>query len=251
MRISDWSSDVCAADLIGGLAALARASGGLQWLADAIAGFARGHTGRRAGEFSIAALAALGDFFTANNTVAILVGGGLAKDIAVRHSISPKRSASLLDLFACLVEAVLPFGAQVLLAGALAAVSPLALAGKVYYCWILAAVAVGFMLAPYRGKLVDDWGPGFRSWVQRADVRDKPILEIRRLISEPAFPGFLGFIERLSTLATLPASWRTALSSVSGVYILVCPTTGQRYVGSAYGAGGFWGRWEEIGRAHV
>src|SRR3546814_13071927 len=81
--------------LIGGLAALARASGGLQWLADAIAGFARGHTGRRAGEFSIAALAALGDFFTANNTVALLVGGGLARDIAVRHGISPKRSAQI------------------------------------------------------------------------------------------------------------------------------------------------------------
>src|SRR3546814_16677020 len=72
-----------------------RASGGLQWLADAIAGFERGHTGRRAGEFSIAALAALGDFFTANNTVDILVGGGLSKDIAVRHGISPKLSASL------------------------------------------------------------------------------------------------------------------------------------------------------------
>src|SRR3546814_2410971 len=119
VRISDWSSDVCSSDL---------------------------HTGRRAGEFSIAALAALGDFFTANNTVAILVGGGLAKDIAVRHGISPKRSASLLDIFACVVQGVLPYGAQILLAGSLAAVSPLALAGKVYYCWILAAVAVGFML---------------------------------------------------------------------------------------------------------
>src|SRR3546814_1157125 len=73
----------------------------------------------------------------------ILVGGGLAKDIAVRHGISPKRSASLLDIFACVVQGVLPYGAQILLAGSLAAVSPLALAGKVYYCWILAAVEVG------------------------------------------------------------------------------------------------------------
>src|SRR3546814_6974522 len=80
----------------------------------------------------------------------ILVGGGLAKDIAVRHGISPKRSASLLDIFACVVQGVLPYGAQILLAGSLAAVSPLALAGKVYYCWILAALAVGFMLWPGR-----------------------------------------------------------------------------------------------------
>src|SRR3546814_12574145 len=80
----------------------------------------------------------------------ILVGGGLAKDIAVRHGISPKRSASLLDIFACVVQGVLPYGAQILQAGSLAAVSPLALAGKVYYCWILAAVAVGFLLWPVR-----------------------------------------------------------------------------------------------------
>lgn len=136
--------------LIGGLAALTKASGGLQWLADAIARFARGHTGRRTGEFSIAALSALGDLFTANNTVAILVGGGVAKDIAQRHGITPRRAASLLDIFACVVQGVLPYGAQILLAGSLAAVSPLALAGKVYYCWILAAVAVGFMLWPAR-----------------------------------------------------------------------------------------------------
>jgi len=136
--------------LIGGLAALTRAGGGLQWLAGAIARFARGRTGRRAGEFSIAALAALGDLFTANNTVAILVSGGVAKDIAQRHGIPPRRAASLLDIFACVVQGVLPYGAQILLAGSLAAVSPLALAGKVYYCWILAAVTIGFMLWPAR-----------------------------------------------------------------------------------------------------
>src|SRR3546814_1830956 len=78
------------------------------------------------------------DVCSSDLTVAILVGGGLARDIAVRHGISPKRSASLLDIFACVVQGVLPYGAQILLAGSLAAVSPLALAGKVYYCWILA-----------------------------------------------------------------------------------------------------------------
>jgi Na+/H+ antiporter NhaC len=136
--------------LIGGLAALSKASGGLQWLADAIARFARGRSGRRTGEASIAALAVLGDAFTANNTVAILVGGSVAKDIAQRHGITPARSASLLDIFACVVQGVLPYGAQILLAGSLAAVSPLALAGQVHYCWILALVTIGFMLWPQR-----------------------------------------------------------------------------------------------------
>ena len=136
--------------LIGGLAALIKATGGLAWLAQVIAKFARGHTGRRSGELSIAALAAGSDALTANNTVAILVTGSLAKDIAHRHGISPRRAASVLDIFACVVQGVLPYGAQILLAASLAAVSPLALAGSVYYCWLLALSAIGFMLWPRR-----------------------------------------------------------------------------------------------------
>ena len=136
--------------LIGGLAALIKATGGLAWLAQVIANFARGHTGRRAGEISIAALAAGSDALTANNTVAILVTGSLAKDIAQRHGISPRRAASVLDIFACVVQGVLPYGAQLRLAASLAAVSPLALAGSVYYCWLLALSAIGFMLWPRR-----------------------------------------------------------------------------------------------------
>lgn len=136
--------------LIGGLAALIKVTGGLAWLAQVIAKFARGHTGRRSGELSIAALAAGSDALTANNTVAILVTGSLAKDIAHRHGISPRRAASVLDIFACVVQGVLPYGAQILLAASLAAVSPLALAGSVYYCWLLALSAIGFMLWPRR-----------------------------------------------------------------------------------------------------
>ena len=134
--------------LIGGLGALMKAAGGLDWLAMVIARFARGHRGRRTGEFSIAALSASADVFTANNTVAILVGGSVARDIAQRHDISPRRSASLLDIFACVPQGLLPYGAQILLAASLASVSPLAIAGKVYYCWILAAVAIAFIAWP-------------------------------------------------------------------------------------------------------
>lgn len=136
--------------LIGGLAGLIKASGGLAWLAGVIAGFARGNRGRRAGEVSIAALAAGGDVLTANNTVAILVGGSLARDIAQRHGVTPRRAASILDIFACVVQGVLPYGAQILLAGSLAGLSPLLIAGKVWYCWLLALVAIGFMLWPSR-----------------------------------------------------------------------------------------------------
>lgn len=136
--------------LVGGLGALMKSAGGLEWLAGTIARFARGHRGRRSGELSVAALAATADVFTANNTVAILVTGEVAKDIASRHSISPRRAASMLDIFACVIQGLLPYGAQILLAASLAAVSPLALAGSVYYCWLLAAVALGFILWPAR-----------------------------------------------------------------------------------------------------
>lgn len=138
--------------LIGGLGALMQASGGLAWLARTIERFARGHRGRRSGEFSIAALAATSDVFTANNTVAILVGGPVARDIAQRHDISPRRAASLLDIFACVPQGLLPYGAQLLLAASLASVSPLRLATQVHYCWILAAVAIAFMAWPSRPR---------------------------------------------------------------------------------------------------
>lgn len=141
--------------LIGGLGALMKAAGGLDWLGLAIDRIARGHKGRRTGEFSIAALSATADVFTANNTVAILVGGSVARDIAAQHGIPPRRAASVLDIFACIPQGLLPYGAQILLAASLASVSPLALSGKVYYCWILAVVTVLFMLWPARKALAE------------------------------------------------------------------------------------------------
>ena len=80
--------------LIGGLGALIKASGGLAWLAQAISRIARGNDGRRTGEWSIAALASVTDVFTANNTVAILISGGVARDIAERHRVPPACSTS-------------------------------------------------------------------------------------------------------------------------------------------------------------
>ena len=147
--------------LIGGVGALMKAAGGLDWLAAVISRFARGRAGQRTGEFSIAALSATADVFTANNTVAILVSGDVARDIAQRHGISPRRAASLLDIFACVPQGVLPYGAQILLAAGLASVSPLELSGMVFYCWILALVAIGFMAWPRRGARAPE-APGLQ-----------------------------------------------------------------------------------------
>ncbi|MGH9683809.1 MAG: GIY-YIG nuclease family protein [Candidatus Acidiferrales bacterium] len=100
-------------------------------------------------------------------------------------------------------------------------------------------------LAQYRGRLIVEWGPGYRSWVQLARKKEKTIIEIRRSAGERQFPGFLDFCERLSNLVAVPAAWRAALSAVAGIYLLTNPDTGKQYVGSAQGVGGFWGRWEQ------
>ncbi len=99
------------------------------------------------------------------------------------------------------------------------------------------------------GKLLIDWGPGDRAWIQRADLQNKRITELRADFKEPEFPGFLNFVEPLSKLDSLPSGWIVALQSAEGVYLLTCPRTKEQYVGSAYGGGGFWSRWQEYVRS--
>jgi hypothetical protein len=94
------------------------------------------------------------------------------------------------------------------------------------------------------GRLLIDWGPGAKAWIQRADQQNKPITELRTEFKEPDFPGFINFIESLSRLDKLPKGWIIALQSSRGIYLLTCPKTKEQYVGSATGADGFWGRWQ-------
>lgn len=95
------------------------------------------------------------------------------------------------------------------------------------------------------GRMLIDWGLGARAWIQRADKQNNKIVELRREFKEPDFPGFLNFIETLSTLNKLPQSWITALRSSKGIYLLTCPKTKEQYVGSATGEGGFWKRFQD------
>lgn len=99
--------------------------------------------------------------------------------------------------------------------------------------------------ADYAGRLSIDWGSSTRTWVQRPDRQDKPIVELTRTAAEPRFPGFSAFVADLSQISTLPMAWRTALGAARGVYLLACPRTGELYVGSASGAEGFIGRWDQ------
>jgi hypothetical protein len=83
-------------------------------------------------------------------------------------------------------------------------------------------------------------GPGTRAWVQRAERQNKPVTELRTTFKEPPFPGFLGFLQALSTVDKLPKDWITSLRNARGVYLLTCPNTKEQYVGSATGHDGFW-----------
>jgi hypothetical protein len=105
-------------------------------------------------------------------------------------------------------------------------------------------------LAGYRGRVVVDWGGAARVWVQRADNQPKPIVEIRRELFEPGFPGFPRLRLQLDQIEQVPPSWRAVLSNARGIYLLVHRESGRQYVGSAYGVGGLFGRWSNYSDGH-
>ncbi|MCG9694643.1 Na+/H+ antiporter NhaC family protein [Vibrio sp. Isolate22] len=135
--------------LIGGLSELMRRQGGLAFLTNLVSSmiraFGSSHSKQangRASELGIAGLVSMVNMCTANNTVAIIVSGSVARQLAEENDVSPRRSASLLDIFSCVIQGVLPYGAQVLLLGSVFNLSPLEIVSNSYYCFALAIVAV-------------------------------------------------------------------------------------------------------------
>lgn len=116
--------------LAGGLLEIARLNGGIDFLIRIVTLRVRS---RRAAESAISALTALANLCTANNTIAILTVGNIARDISKKFHISPRRTASLMDTTSCFVQGVIPYGAQLLMASGLAKVSPLAIIPNLYY----------------------------------------------------------------------------------------------------------------------
>ena len=102
--------------------------------------------GMRGAEFGIAILVFLVDLCTANNTVAIVMAGPIAKEISDEFGVDPKRSASILDIFASVGQGMIPYGAQLLTAGALCAVSPMQIIPYLFYPMLMAVCAIIFMI---------------------------------------------------------------------------------------------------------
>lgn len=129
---------------LGGISAIMQKEGGLEWLIQHIYRLTRlFKVGKqRAGEIGICFLVIFSNFFVANNTVAIILSGDMAREVAKEYGVDPKRAAALLDIFSCVVQGLIPFGAQLLLACSIAKLSPIDLISSVYYCWVLAVIAV-------------------------------------------------------------------------------------------------------------
>ena len=125
--------------LAGGMLEIIRYMGGIDYMMRRLT---RHVSGPRAAELSIGVLVGVTNVFTANNTVAILSVGGMAREISQRFGVDPRKSASLLDTFSCLVQGVLPYGAQLLMAGGLAGISPVEIIPYLYYPLLMGVCAL-------------------------------------------------------------------------------------------------------------
>lgn len=135
--------------LAGGMLEVIRYNGGLDYLMKL---FGRSVKGKRGAEAGVAGLVSLANLCTANNTVAIISTGRMSREIATRYSLDPRKVASILDTFSCIVQCVIPYGAQMLMASGLAGVSAFSITKYLYYPAVLAVVAVLSILLRYPKK---------------------------------------------------------------------------------------------------
>jgi len=116
--------------MAGGLFEIIRRNGGIDWIIEQLT---KNIKTKRQAEASVAALVSITDLSTANNTVALIITGPIAKKIGDQFNIDNRRMASLIDTFSCSVQGILPYGAQLLIASGLAGISPVSVLPYLYY----------------------------------------------------------------------------------------------------------------------
>ena len=129
--------------LAGGMLELIKVNGGLDFIVN---GLTKRINGKRGAELSIAGLVSLANLCTANNTIAIITTGRIAADITRKFGLDPRKSASILDTFSCLVQGLIPYGAQLLMAAGLAGISSISIIGYLYYPFVMGLFALGAIL---------------------------------------------------------------------------------------------------------
>ncbi len=125
--------------LAGGMLEMIRYNGGIAYIIQKLTTHVKSKKGA---ELSIAALVSFADLCTANNTIALIMSGPIAKDIASRFGIDPRKSASLLDTFSYFMQGIIPYGAQLLMAAGLASITPLAIMQYLYYPYLMGVAAL-------------------------------------------------------------------------------------------------------------
>ena len=132
--------------MAGGMLELIRQQGGIDFI---IRLLTRRVNSKRGAELSIAALVSFVNVCTANNTVAILTVGSIAKQIGDRYGVDNKKCASILDTFSCMMQGLIPYGAQMLIAAGLTALNPVAILPYLYYPVMLGIVALLSIILRY------------------------------------------------------------------------------------------------------
>ncbi len=147
--ISGMSELIIITLLAGGMLEIIRYNGGIEYI---IRELTRHVNNKRGAELAIAALVSITNCCTANNTIAIITVGPIAKEITDKFHLDARKSASLLDTFSCLVQGIIPYGAQLLMAAGLASISPLSIIRYLYYpfCMGLMALLCIFIRYPKR-----------------------------------------------------------------------------------------------------
>lgn len=139
--------------MVGGLSGLA-GKGFIQKAANNLSNWiVNKNIGPKTTQLLIAKLVSIFDILLANNTIAIIVAGKITKEIAKKHQIPAHYSAAWLDIFSCVFQGLIPYGAQILLASAIAQVSPLSVVPHVYYCYILGIVSICYIIFSKRGSV--------------------------------------------------------------------------------------------------
>ena len=116
--------------MAGGMLELIRFNGGVDYIIEVLT---RRISGKKGAEICIAALVSIANVCTANNTIAIITVGPLANDIATKYGVDKRKSASILDTFSCVIQGIIPYGAQMLMAAKLASISPISIIEYLYY----------------------------------------------------------------------------------------------------------------------
>jgi Na+/H+ antiporter NhaC len=132
--------------LAGGLLQMIKHNGGINFIISRLTSHVNS---KRGGELVIALLVSIVNLCTANNTVAIITVGGIARNIGQQFKIDPRKCASLLDTFSCAVQGLLPYGAQILMAAGLASINPIAIVPRLYYPMAIGVAALLAILFRY------------------------------------------------------------------------------------------------------